>query len=164
VDIKTFDNEETRKQDAEVALQTAEGYRIPLTAEGTLPHYQPDTPHENILQALSEFCGIQWGMKQQVAEEIVEHFKARWRFDWENGGSPIQADMIAAWENTALAVTHKPITAPIDPYHGVGYTDHDIAPGGLPISFDDSLRQEGLPISPISETPATPEEEHHETT
>jgi hypothetical protein len=101
VDIKAFDNEETRKKDAEVARQTAEAHRVPLTMEGKLPVYRPDTPHENILQALSEFCGIQWGMKTQVAEEIVEHFKARWRLDWENGfSSPEPVSDSERWELT----------------------------------------------------------------
>jgi hypothetical protein len=140
VDIET---PEQRARNEEIARETVEGYSIPLTAEGTLPHYQPDTPHENILQALSEFCGIQWGMKQQVAEEIVEHFKARWRFDWENGGSP----RLAA------------------PLSGEQIRDAEL----LEISTRYPLGNESQALlalhvpEPISETPATPEEEHHET-
>jgi hypothetical protein len=36
--------------------------------------YQPDTPHENILDALAEHCGIQWGLKKPMAEAIVAYF------------------------------------------------------------------------------------------
>ena len=138
MDIKAFDNEETRKKDAEVARQTAEAHRVPLTMEGKLPVYRPDTPHENILQALSEFCGIQWGMKTQVAEEIVEHFKARWRFEWENGGSLLQAAPLSSRDAELLERSTQ---------HPLGNESQALLAA----------------CTPILEKPATPEEEHHET-
>jgi hypothetical protein len=36
--------------------------------------YQPDSPHENVLDALAEHCGVQWGLHRPVAEAIVNHF------------------------------------------------------------------------------------------
>jgi hypothetical protein len=136
VDIET---PEQRAQNEEIARVTIEGNRIPSATGGTLPVYRPDYRHENILQAMSEFCGIQWGLKRQVAEEIVEHFKARWRFDWENGGSPLQAASLSSRDAELLERSTQ---------HPLGNETQALLALHVP--------------EPISETPATPEEEQHE--
>ncbi len=72
----------------------------PIHMENKDPRVPPpvilNQEHDNLLDALSEQIGVQWGIKRPLAEAIVQHYEAKQRIAFASAYAKRQEALQAA--------------------------------------------------------------------